>query len=44
MKKEIFGLIVFVVVIIAMFVYCVDRFDKINNGEMIVVSENEMDR
>lgn len=43
-KKEWIGLILFIIVAVVMFFYGKDRFEKIDNGEMIVVSQSEMDR
>lgn len=42
MKKEMLGLIIFIIIMIAMFIYGMNRFDKINNGEMVQVSESYM--
>ena len=44
MKKEVIGTIVFVLIIVSIVVYGFNRLEKINNGEMIVVNENQMNR
>ena len=44
MKKEMIGLIIFIIIFSVMILYGIDRFEKINNDEMIVVSESEMDK
>ena len=44
MKKELIGAIAFIIIMALMIAYGLDRIEKINNGEMIVVSESQMDR
>lgn len=44
MKKEVVLAIVFVIVMIGMVTIALDRFEKIDNGEMTLVSESYMDR
>ena len=44
MKKEVIGIIIFLVIMLAIYFIGHMRFEKIENGEMIVVSENERDR
>lgn len=44
MKKEILGLVIFTVIMAVIFAVAVDRFEKIDNGEMVLVNQNEMDR
>ena len=43
MKKKIY-LVLFIIAIIGLVVYGIDRLDRINNGEMTIVSEDYMDR
>ena len=44
MKKEIIATVLFIIAMIAIMVVGVQRIDKINNGEMELVSQSEMDR
>ncbi len=44
MKKETIGVIIFIIIMATMFIFWLDRMEKINNGEMTIVSQNEMDR
>lgn len=42
MKKEIIITVVFIILFILIAMYGIDRIDKINNGEMVQVSESYM--
>lgn len=42
MKKEVIGIALFIIILSTIFVYGFDRMNKINNGEMIQVSESQM--
>lgn len=44
MKKEIIGFLVFILVFSTIVVYGSNRIEKINNGEMTLVNQNQMDR
>ena len=44
MKKTLIGTIVFIIIMSVILVYGINRIDKINNGEMQLVNQNEMDR
>lgn len=44
MKKETIGMIVFIIIMATMFMFWLDRMEKINNGEMTIASQNEIDR
>ena len=44
MKKEVVGIIAFVIIVVILGIYGLDRFEKIHDGKMIVVNENQMDR
>ena len=44
MKKTIIGMIVFIIIMSVILVCGINRIDKINNGEMTLVNQNEMDR
>ena len=44
MKKGIIGMLLFIVVFSAIIVYGTNRIEKINNGEMTLVNQNQMDR
>jgi hypothetical protein len=41
--KEIWLIAAFVAAMAALVIYGVDRIDRINNGEMVVISESYMD-
>ena len=43
-KKEIIGFVLIVIGLIAIVFEGIDRFEKIENGEMIVISQSQMDR
>ena len=40
--KEFIGVVVFLVIFLILAIWGIERFEKINNGEMIVVSESEI--
>lgn len=44
MKKEVIGVIIFLCIMLAIYFIGRQRFDDINSGRMIVVSESERDR
>lgn len=44
MKKETIGVIVFIIIMSVILIYGINRIEKINNGEMQLVNQNEMDR
>ena len=44
MKKEIILLILFLIIMLAIYFIGRDRFEKIEDGEMVLVNENLMDR
>lgn len=44
MKKEIIGVIIFLVIMLAIYFIGRQRFDDIEKGNMIIVNENERDR
>jgi len=44
MKKEILWIILLVIAFITLIIYGSYRTEKINNGEMTLVNQNQMDR
>ena len=44
MKKEIILIILFLIIMLGIYFIGRDRFEKIEDGEMILVNENLMDR
>ena len=44
MKKEVIGLAIFIIIISLIMICGMERFKRIDNGEMIIASQNEMDR
>lgn len=42
--KEIMGFVIMGIALVGILLYGADRFEKIENGEMILVNQNEMDR
>ncbi len=44
MKKETIGVIIFIIIMSVILIYGINRIEKINNGEMTIVNQNEMDR
>ena len=43
-RKEIVGVLLFVIVMVGLFQYGVKRIEKIENGNMVLVNQNQMDR
>lgn len=43
-REEVVGIIIFIAAFVLLTIIAVDRFEKINNGEMTIASQNEMDR
>lgn len=43
-KREMLGVVIFVIIFALFCAYARDRFEKIDNGEIVVVSESYMDR
>jgi hypothetical protein len=44
MKKQILTVIAFIIMFLAIFIYGMNRIDKINSGEMTLVEQSQMDR
>ena len=44
MKKEIIGIIIFILIFSLIAIYGCNRIEKINSGEMTLVNQNQMDR
>ena len=44
MKKNILEAIIFIVIMIVLCVYGINRFEKIESGQMTLVNQNQMDR
>lgn len=42
--KKVLGVLIFVIIFSMIMVYGMNRIEKINNGEMVLVNQNEMDR
>lgn len=42
--KKILGVTLFIVIFSIIMIYGMNRIEKINNGEMTLVNQNEMDR
>lgn len=40
--KEFIGVVIFLAIFLIIAIWGIDRFEKINNGEMVIVSESEM--
>lgn len=43
-NKEVMGVVLFGILIIAILMFGMNRIEKINNGDMTLVSQNEIDR
>lgn len=43
-KKEILGFVVFIIIMISLIAIGMERFEKIDNGEIILVNQNDADR
>lgn len=43
-RKELIGVVVFVIVMVAILLIGANRIEKIENGEMTLVSQSQMDR
>lgn len=44
MKKELVGVVVFIILMLSIILVGINRFDRINNGDMTLVNQNQMDR
>lgn len=42
LRKEVIGVIIFILAMVCIFKYAETRFEKIENGEMVLVNQNEM--
>lgn len=42
-KKEILGLIIFIILFISIIAVGINRFDRINNGDLTVARQNDAD-
>lgn len=42
LRKEVIGVIIFVLAMVCVFKYAEARFEKIENGEMVLVNQNQM--
>ena len=42
--KKVIGIIAFLLIFTVMIIYGSNRIEKINNGEMTLVNQNQMDR
>lgn len=42
LRKEVIGVIIFMLAMVCFFKYAEARFEKIENGEMVLVNQNEM--
>ena len=42
--KITFSIAVFALIFVGMIIYGLDRFEKIDNGQMTLVNQNQMDR
>ena len=43
-KKEIMGVLIFTAIFMAIIFAGINRFEKVENGEMVLVNQNQMDR
>lgn len=44
MKKELVGVVVFIIIMVSIILVGINRIDRINNGDMTLVNQNQMDR
>lgn len=42
LRKEVIGVIIFLLAMVCVFKYAEARFEKIENGEMVLVNQNQM--
>ena len=44
MKKELVEVVVFIIIMVSIILVGINRIDRINNGDMTLVNQNQMDR
>ena len=44
MKKELVGVVIFIILMVSIILVGINRIDRINNGDMTLVNQNQMDR